>query len=477
MADREIYRRQSLDKLASPERLDQLMRIVKPQSWVLVSTVAAGIVLVVVWGIVGRVPSTVEGVAVLVRPKQVVSFQSLTNGQIGEITAEVGELVERGALLAMLRQPELESEQQQAAAERALVERHNARTGELEQQLADREREHIRQQRQALDDRIERVRRAASSYRDRTQNYLREQRLNLESAKKLSTRLGAALEKRFVGVQKLFSEDKLAEFDLIEPESNLFDNRLRRAELELKSVELDLRLNQVEEYYDERMDVISDLEVERHRLEVLELEIDRRMLEKQLKNQRELARVEQRIELLRVRRENEGEVRSDYGGRVLEINVAVGQQVGLGQDLGKIEIDDPNAELKAVAYFSIKDGKRVNERDHIRVSPATVERERFVGIAGRVERVSKFPVTSDAATHQIGDREIARNLLGGEARIEVVAMLERDAGDPTSYLWTAGRGPSDVVITAGTTGVVRVTIEERAPITFVLPFLESLFEN
>jgi HlyD family secretion protein len=49
-----------------------------------------------------------------------------------------------------------------------------------------------------------------------------------------------------------------------------------------------------------------------------------------------------------------------------------------------------------------------------------------------------------------------------------------DAGPGyTGYAWTSGSGPKDTKITAGTTAQVRVTIEKKAPITLVLPFLKS----
>jgi hypothetical protein len=52
-----------------------------------------------------------------------------------------------------------------------------------------------------------------------------------------------------------------------------------------------------------------------------------------------------------------------------------------------------------------------------------------------------------------------------------VAALER-AGE--RFVWTSGDGPENVHVTAGTTAEVRVTIEEIAPITLVLPFLKNL---
>ena len=95
---RQIFRQQSLEKLQSPDRLDQMLRIVRPQSWIIVSAVAVGFGLLLAWGIFGHVTASAEGAAVLVKPKKVVLFQSPVAGQVDRILVEVDEAVEKGQL-------------------------------------------------------------------------------------------------------------------------------------------------------------------------------------------------------------------------------------------------------------------------------------------------------------------------------------------------------------------------------------------
>ena len=59
--------------------------------------------------------------------------------------------------------------------------------------------------------------------------------------------------------------------------------------------------------------------------------------------------------------------------------------------------------------------------------------------------------------------------------IEIEAELERDFDSPSGYRWTS-RGP-DVRFSAGTTTRVYVTAEERAPITWLIPILQSWTEG
>ena len=62
---RQIFRQKSLDRLESPDNLDQLLRIVRPQAWIALLATGAVLGIAITWSFVGKVPITVEGVAVL----------------------------------------------------------------------------------------------------------------------------------------------------------------------------------------------------------------------------------------------------------------------------------------------------------------------------------------------------------------------------------------------------------------------------
>jgi HlyD family secretion protein len=109
----------------------------------------------------------------------------------------------------------------------------------------------------------------------------------------------------------------------------------------------------------------------------------------------------------------------------------------------------------------------------IQVTPDTVKRERFGGIRGRVLSVSAFPVTKEGAALLLGNSEIAQRLLKDEPQMEVVAELEKDSSTYSGYKWSSSIGPQ-LPITAGTTTSGRVTVEMRAPITYILPFLRAM---
>jgi hypothetical protein len=62
-----IFRKESLERLSSPEQLDQLIQIVSPRSWLPLASLGMLIGLAFLWSVLGRIPITAEGKGVLVR--------------------------------------------------------------------------------------------------------------------------------------------------------------------------------------------------------------------------------------------------------------------------------------------------------------------------------------------------------------------------------------------------------------------------
>jgi HlyD family secretion protein len=61
-----LFRQESLEKLSSPERLDELMEVVNPRAWLSLTTIGALIVATLIWSILGKIPLNISGTGVLI---------------------------------------------------------------------------------------------------------------------------------------------------------------------------------------------------------------------------------------------------------------------------------------------------------------------------------------------------------------------------------------------------------------------------
>lgn len=123
--------------------------------------------------------------------------------------------------------------------------------------------------------------------------------------------------------------------------------------------------------------------------------------------------------------------------------------------------------LIGLLYFERGEGELIRPGMEVTVVPEIVGVDRIGGIHATVREVAGPPVMSLTDARQAGLND-ARGLQ--EGGIEIIAELKTDPNDPSQYYWS-GLGSGDLPIVPGTTAIARITLEERAPITFVFPFL------
>ena len=131
---------------------------------------------------------------------------------------------------------------------------------------------------------------------------------------------------------------------------------------------------------------------------------------------------------------------------------------------------DGTRSLKAVSYFTVKDGKRIQPGMQVRLTPSTVQQERFGSLVATVDSVAAFPVTADGAATVVGNSKVASDLTKDGRVIEVVLNLETDPNHPTGFRWDLAGGPS-FPVTSGTLATAHADIERVPPLAMVVPIL------
>jgi len=76
-----IFRKAALERLSSPEQLDQLMQVTTPKGWLALIALAGLLVTAVILGFVGSIPVTVTGQCILL------NRGGVNNSQINELEA------------------------------------------------------------------------------------------------------------------------------------------------------------------------------------------------------------------------------------------------------------------------------------------------------------------------------------------------------------------------------------------------------
>jgi HlyD family secretion protein len=268
-----------------------------------------------------------------------------------------------------------------------------------------------------------------------------------------ATSLKPMLETRADSNRKMVKEGLLgfAARDLVDSETAVRDN-------DAKIYDLNSRLGQIEGQLQQ--------------IETRASTLARQFLEASTARRNEIETVRRNIEINQFQIRRDGNIYSQYSGRVSEVLAAAGQVMPAGGRILTLEADEPDSSLVSISYLAVRDGKKIQPGMRIQITPDTVERERYGGMLGTVTSVSPIPVTKEGATGIIGNTEVVQSLMPEGAYIEVRARLETDPSTFSGYRWSSSRGPA-IKITSGLTHSTRITIEGRAPVTYLLPVLRE----
>jgi HlyD family secretion protein len=433
MADknREIYRSKALDRLSSPEALDQLMYVVTARDWIPLVTIGGLIILIVAWSFVGTIPTAVTGRTVLVHPRRLVECQTPTAGRLDSLAVKVGDVVKQGDLLGTIDQSETRKQLQEDRTTLSdLQAQDKLKTSMQEEQVAVESREIESEQR-----------------------FIQLQNETLQQTLRDAQTMEPSLKKRLDGYRRLKDEGLISEVssDLLGAEQAVLDNGTKITDLNARIKQLDGQLKQ---------------------LDTRRATSARDSLETASTRKNQIRDLTARIAVNELQLSRSSEIHSLQAGRIVELVATPGQIVTPGARIATLEVDEPSPSLVSVSFFPVGDGKQIAPGMQIQVTPESVERQRYGGIWGKVEAVSERPVSKESAEVLVGNPDIVQWLMPSGPYIQVTSKLEMDPETFSGYKWSSSAGPQ-LQVTPGITGSTRVTIEGRAPITYIFPFLRS----
>jgi HlyD family secretion protein len=408
-----IFRKVALERLSSPEQLDQLVQVTDPRGWLALTGLSALLLAALGWGIWGSIPSEARGEGILLRQGGVSDLVSAANGQVSEILVSVGDVIEKGQPVARIRQDALSRQIQDNRSKQAALQAEYAalqRSAEEQKRLRARG---LAQQRADLERSIEAAEKDVTLLRER-----------LEAQKNLLDD-GLITKQTFLTTQQSLNTKR----------DELARQRLELNGLDLKRLEADQQL-------------VQQLETRQAALRDLELQI------------RELgAQLGENVNVL-----------SPFSGRVLEVLADRGSVVSPGTPVLSIEV--LSEDLMAVLFVPASAGKKVQRGMTVQVSPSTVKREEYGSMLGRVVWVAEFPSTTRGMTRLLGNEALVTKLMAEGPPIQVNVALTRDPATPTGYRWSSSRGPS-LKISSGTLASGDVVVKEDRPIALVIPTLRE----
>jgi len=404
-----IFRKVALERLSSPEQLDQMVQVTDPKGWLALTGIGALLLAAIGWGVFGSIPTVSQGDGILLRQGGISDLVSNAAGQVQEVLVSVGDVIEKGQPVARIQQDAL-----------------------LRQIADDRSKQAV------LRDQYAEALRIASQQKQLRARDLAQQRANLQRSIETLEKDVSLLRERLDAQQALLNDGLITRETFLNTQQSLNAKRDQLAQARLDLNGLDLKRIEADQQLDQqlqaRQTAIHDLE-----LEIGELN----------------AKLGENVNIL-----------SPYSGRVLEVLANRGDVVNPGTAILSVEVLSEN--LQAVLFVPASTGKKVQPGMTVRLSPSTVKREEYGSLLGKVTWVAEFPSTSRGMIRLLGNEALVTRLMEQGPPIQVNVALERDSATPTGYRWSSSRGPN-LKISSGTLASGDIVVQEDRPIRLIIP--------
>lgn len=407
-----LFRKVSLERLASPEQLDQMIQVTTPRGWITLAALGVLLGAAMVWGVAGSIPEKASGQGILVRSGGVFEVVPLGGGRVEDVAVRVGEEVSEGQVVARIAQPDLLAALSEG---RAALEDLRIQQRQVEE-FGSRE---VRMQTE----------------------YLAQRRVDLEAAIR-------------AGEEELgWTREKIANQERLVAQGLLTRQTLLATRQQYETTQRDVRTNR-NQVQQNSVDQLALRERKRQEIEAGRLKIE--------EAERALGR--QEAELLR-----SSQVVSPYTGTVLEIMTEQGRVIERGEPVLRLDLTGKTVkDLEAVLYVASTEGKKIRPGMRIQISPSTVRQEEHGFLLGTVTYVSDYPATAQGMARTLKNDALVAALAGGGAPYEVHADLIPDPDTRSRYRWSSPKGPP-AEIRSGTLCSAYITLEERRPLELVLP--------
>ena len=408
------FRAVALQRAASPEQLDHLVRITRPFDWMLVFAICIALIAAITWGIVGRVPTRAEGQGILISGGgRVVEASSSAAGRLATISVMVGDRVTQGQPIAEIVQTDIQ--QRHAAAVEVFREK---------------ERQHA--------DLIDKTKRELAS---KAQNFA-----------KLEAAFNQVIKATTQRIEYLTNDVKTLE-DL------MAKGLTTRRTLEERRRDLTDAQQRKEDTFNEILKIRTqqtDLETQRER--------ESQTSEFALNDARR--QMESAASLLTLNTQ----VISPVDGRVLEIKVSAGAVLAVGAPV--VAIESEGQKLEALIYIPAERGKNVKLGMPVRIEPSTVKREEFGTMVGTVVTISDFPMTPQGMAAVLHNDNLVTRFSKEGAAYAATVSLEPDPETVSGYRWAVGQGPP-IRLTSGTLTRAEITTRRQRPLDLVVPLFKK----
>lgn len=408
-----IFRKVSLDRLSSPEQLDELMHVTGLRSWIALLALLLLLISASIWGFSGSIPTTVNGEGAIVRQGGIMNVVSRGAGILMELNVQVGDRVTANQVIGRVAQP--------AMMEKIKVARDSLARARQEREAFLK----IHSDQAKL--RVEAVERQGAN--DQRQIH------DLEEQAKLAN-------------DQIRTADELFKRGLVTRQQTI------TARQNLKTIESQISTQQAD---------LTTLAAQRSEFAAKPRESDSEVSVRITELEHNLTELEKDFDI-------NTSIISPFTGQVIELKAYPGGTVAA--DTPVLSIQPEANDLEVLAYVPSLRAKEIRKGMEAQVSPSIVKREEFGFMRAEVVHVADFPATKAALMRNFENETMVTALTSAGPVTEIEIRMQSDPNTPSHFVWSSAVGPP-IQLSSGTLCSLQVVTQRQKPVALLMPFLKG----
>jgi HlyD family secretion protein len=191
------------------------------------------------------------------------------------------------------------------------------------------------------------------------------------------------------------------------------------------------------------------------------------------KDQRDLQVDDKQRELIRLEEQlaASSELRSPERGKVVQIQVAENQPVQSGDSV--LLVEDDSLPLRALVLVPEATAKRVDPGMEVRIAPSDVKSEDHGFMLGKITAISERAASPQELDRILNNQAKTQSYMEVKPYLAFAELIPVDSPTNVSgFKWTSADGPPKK-ITSGTLCAYQIIVDERRPISYVIPMVKK----
>lgn len=386
-------------------------------SYVLIAFIVAA-VITIAWGIFGSIPQKIEGIGEISTKGGLHRVNALYGGQLTHVRANINDVVNKGDVIFIVRQPEMESKineleasVKQLKAKRALILSGNNKNTSLKKKVD-------------------------NLGEKRLQDKLSENQKTIDF-----------LEKKVSQEKELYDKGLITYSQYFSTQSSLTEVKTERIGL------------------NEQLSLIT--------LNSEEWNLGKNITEKDIVDQ--VAILEKELEDLNKEYKLRTEVKAKTNGIVRQINAKAGDIVSSELILAVINEDEKTSKSYLLnLYVPFSSNELITGGMEVDIQPFNVDYNLYGWLKGTVIEASPFVSSSKSLVNDLQNGDLVSLIESKGAVYKVVVQLNTDPNTFSGFDWSNKKGPPFKIYPGQMTRAF-VNVKEKAPIDYLLPIFKDYF--